>query len=51
MIYMAVAVLAAAMLMACYSDAVYYDYDSTDLDGWDRAEVFEHNVSPVSNEG
>ena len=51
MIYMAVAVLAAAMLMACYSDAVYYHYDSTDLDGWDRAEVFEHNVSPVSNGG
>jgi gliding motility-associated lipoprotein GldH len=48
---MAVAVLATAMLLACYSDTVYHHYYPTDLGGWDRAEVFEHNVSPVANGG
>ncbi len=48
---MAVAVLAAAMLLACYSDTPYYHYDPTDLGGWDRAEVFEHHVPPVADEG
>ena len=49
--HMAVAVLATAMCMACYSDTAYYHYDPTDLDGWDRAEVFEYNIPPVSKEG
>ena len=48
---MAVAFFATAMLLACYSDTAYYHYDPIDLGGWDRAEVFEHNVPPVAKGG
>ncbi len=49
--HLAVAVFATAMLVACYPNTSYYHYDAIDLHGWDRAEVLEYNVPPVTEDG
>ena len=43
--------LAVILLVACHEPTVYFHYEHTHENGWEKSEVLEYGIPPVSQEG